>query len=343
MQEIRGQLHDGVSSQSREAVLRVYPEGTVRLTVGDEREETLDLQRVRIPPRLGSTPRKLVLPGGREFETANNDTVDAIADQHRAAHHGWLHWLENRLGVVTVAAVFVLAAGGLFIVYGVPALAREAAFAVSPEMNARVGQGTLELLDQAFSETELSEARQVELQSHFARVIASATADHEYTLVFRGGGAIGANAFALPSGTVVLTDELTELAERDEEIIAVLAHEVGHVVHRHGLRQTIQSSMLAISLLLLTGDLSSASAFVAALPTALAESRFSREFEREADDYAIEYLLAQGISPTHFAQMLSRLETRVGEGFDLSFLASHPSTAERLDRLRRAAAAANVP
>ena len=111
---------------------------------------------------------------------------------------------------------------------------------------------------------------------------------------------------------MVLTDELVALAERDEELVAVLAHEIGHVVHRHGLRQTIQSSMLAISVILLTGDLSSASAFVAALPTALAESRFSREFEREADDYALEYLLAAGVSPTHFARMLSRLEEQAG-------------------------------
>jgi predicted Zn-dependent protease len=343
MQEIRGQLHDGVSSQSREAVLRVYPDGSVRLRVGDEREETLELAQIRVPARLGSTPRKLTLPDGREFETPNNDGVDAILDHHGSPRHGWLHWLENRLAVVALAAVLVLVAGGMFVVYGVPSIAREAAFALDPEWNARVGQGTLELLDQTFDETELPEERRAELKARFARVTEAATADHEYTLLFRGGGPLGANAFALPSGTVVLTDELIELAERDEEIVSVLAHEVGHVVHRHGLRQTIQSSMLAISLILLTGDLSSASAFVAALPTALAESRFSRAFEREADDYAVEYLLAEGISPDHFAQLLARLEARVGEGFELSFLASHPSTAERIDRLRRLAADAKTP
>lgn len=343
MQEIRGRLHDGISSESRDATLRVYPDGTVRLRVENGPEESIDVALLEIPARLGSTPRKLTLPDGRVLETPNNDGVDAILDHHGSKRHGWLHWLENRLGIVAVAAVFVLVAGGLFVVYGVPLVARKAAFAVAPEMNARVGQGTLELLDQSFEASALSEERQAELRAHFEQVTSKADSDHIYTLVFRGGGALGANAFALPSGTVVLTDELVGLAERDEELISVLAHEVGHVVHRHGLRQTIQSSLLAISLVLLTGDLSSASAFVAALPTALAESRFSREFEREADDYAIEYLSAEGISPDHFARMLARLEDEVGEGIDLSFLATHPSTDERLDRLRRAGAELAAP
>ena len=313
----------------------MYPDGTVRLAAEDDPEETLDFDALRISPRLGNTPRKLTLPQGREFETLDNDTVDALMAERGPKAHGWLHWLENRLGLVAAAAALVLVCGGLFVVYGVPAVAREAAFAVGPEWNARVGKGTLELLDQTFEESELPEDRRAELSAQFDRVVERASDEHQYTLLFRGGGIIGANAFALPSGTIVLTDELVALADSDEELISVLAHEVGHVVHRHGLRQTIQSSMLAVTLVLLTGDLSSASAFVAALPTALAESSFSREFEREADDYAIEYLQAEGIDPNHFARMLARLEDQAGEGFELSFLATHPTTKERIDRLRR--------
>ena len=50
-----------------------------------------------------------------------------------------------------------------------------------------------------------------------------------YTLVFRKSDAIGANAMALPSGTIVVTDGLVTLAEDDREILGVLAHEAGHV------------------------------------------------------------------------------------------------------------------
>ena len=52
---------------------------------------------------------------------------------------------------------------------------------------------------------------------------------HVYQLEFRHGGYIDANAFALPSGIIVMTDELVELAKSDDELISVLAHEIGHV------------------------------------------------------------------------------------------------------------------
>jgi Zn-dependent protease with chaperone function len=56
-------------------------------------------------------------------------------------------------------------------------------------------------------------------------------------LLFRDGGSVGANAFALPGGTVIATDQFIQLSENDDEIIAVLAHEIGHVRHQHSLRQ----------------------------------------------------------------------------------------------------------
>ena len=54
-------------------------------------------------------------------------------------------------------------------------------------------------------------------------------------LLFRDGGKFGANAFALPSGKIIVTDQLASLLN-DEQIVGVLAHELGHVVYRHGMR-----------------------------------------------------------------------------------------------------------
>jgi Zn-dependent protease with chaperone function len=132
-----------------------------------------------------------------------------------------------------------------------------------------------------------------------------------------------------------MTDELVALAEHDDELLAVLAHEVGHVIHRHGLRSAIQSSLLALAIVLVTGDLSSTSGFVAMLPTLLAESHYSRDFEREADDHALAYLLANDIDPGRFADLLVRMEQADGgDALVVAFLSSHPSTQERIERLR---------
>ncbi|MBW2267930.1 MAG: M48 family metallopeptidase [Deltaproteobacteria bacterium] len=337
MQEIEGRLYDGTTARSRDARLRVYSDGSVRLRA-ESQERALTISDLEVSARLGNTARRIGLPGGSEFETLDNDAVDAVLEAHAQTGRNWVHRLESRLGLVLASSFLVLAAGATFVLWGVPALAREAAFAVPQELSAHIASGTLEVLDRTLDASELSAQRQAELKAHFREIAAAAPRGYDFELVFRAGGGLGANAFALPSGSVLMTDELVGLAERDEEIVAVLAHEVGHVVHRHGLRHAIQSSMLAMAILLVTGDLSSTSSFVAALPTALAESKFSREFEGEADDHAVAYLRESGISPMHFAALLQRLAEERGEAEGIvTFLSTHPSTDERIERLEEQA------
>ena len=259
--------------------------------------------------------------------------MDAIVARHGAPRAGWLHRLESRWTLAIGAAVLVLGAAALFGVKGIPAIAREAAYATPPETSEMLARGTMEILDQSFEPSELPAARADELRAIFERVTRDEPDDFAFELVFRGGGLVGANAFALPSGTIVLTDELVALAEHDEEIEAVLAHEVGHVVHRHGLRQAIQNSMLAVGIVLLVGDLSAASGLVAALPTALAEASFSREFELEADEHARAYLELHGIDPARLAHLLVRMEESYGEGIEIPFLSTHPATEDRIRAL----------
>lgn len=332
MHEVRGVLHDGSTSRRRDATLRFYGDGTVRLQVEGE-ERSLSFHELEIPSRLGSTPRRIRLPDGGELEVMDNDAVDAVLDAYGRRGHDWLHRLESRLFAVLVATAAVLGAGALFLWYGVPALARHAAFAVSSQLASQIGEGTLDVLDRTFEPTQLPDERQASLRGAFAGVVDQAEAGYAYRLELRRGGMIGANAFALPSGTVVMTDELVALAENDQEIAAVLAHEVGHVAYRHGLRQAIQSSMLAITIVLVTGDLSSTSGFVAALPTLLAETHFSRDFEREADEYAARYLATRDIDPCRLGALLARMQEASGGGVEIPFLSTHPSTRERIEAL----------
>ena len=83
---------------------------------------------------------------------------------------------------------------------------------------------------------------------------------------------MGANAVALPAGIIIMTDALVELSENDEELAAVLAHEIGHVRNRHALRALLQNSVVAGSIILVTGDASSAGSIAAGIPTLLARA-----------------------------------------------------------------------
>jgi len=117
-----------------------------------------------------------------------------------------------------------------------------------------------------------------------------------------------ANAFALPSGDVVLTDRLVEILDGDGQVLAVAAHEIGHLAHRHALRATLQRGILATAVFLLAGDLSGVTGLLVSLPVMLVELGYSRAMEREADAYAVRLLRAEGLAPALLAGALARIE-----------------------------------
>ena len=158
----------------------------------------------------------------------------------------------------------------------------------------------------------------------------------------RTSGKIGPNAFALPGGAIVLTDGLVDLARNDAQVSAVLAHEIGHVRHRHGLRQALQAAGLAALITALAGDAVSITSLAVTLPTLLLQNGYSREFEDEADSYAFQRLREIGLSPKDFAEIIARLEefrskdagaTRSNTGErNMDYLSTHPATARRIER-----------
>jgi Zn-dependent protease with chaperone function len=126
-----------------------------------------------------------------------------------------------------------------------------------------------------------------------------------------------------------------------EEIDAILLHEIGHVVHRHSMRQVIQSSAMTIAMVMFTGDASAMDEWTAALPAVLLQSHYSRDFESEADRYAFARMIQLNIDPAHFGRGLQRItddamkdsplsekDTQRTETF-LKYFSSHPPSDER--------------
>jgi predicted Zn-dependent protease len=155
-------------------------------------------------------------------------------------------------------------------------------------------------------------------------------------ILFRSSPQIGPNAFALPGGTVIVLDQIVQLADSDEQILGVLAHEMGHINERHALRQMLQASVVGLTMAWYVGDISS---LLAAAPTALLETRYSRDYESRADQFAIDMLRSNHISPRYLADMLEKLEHAHGGKADkkdslMNYLSTHPNTAERIRMLR---------
>jgi Zn-dependent protease with chaperone function len=185
----------------------------------------------------------------------------------------------------------------------------------------------------------LPAARRADLEQRFHRFIARIGEPDDLQLRFYDSPAMGANAFALGGGIVVVTDAMVKALPDDDTFLAVVAHEIGHQRHRHMLRLVLRGSGVAVVAAVLIGDVSGAS-IAATIPAFLLNARYSREFEQEADDFALSALARADISPAAFVRAMQALEKTHPEmrgDSDIRYVSSHPVTQERIERAKAAA------
>jgi Zn-dependent protease with chaperone function len=303
------------------------------------------LSAVRISPRLGRTPRILQVPGGGRIEVPDTPVLDQWFGGAPSRIEAAADWLERRRTAIVAAAGGVVAAIVLFVGFGLPWAAGVAARHVPAAAERTISDQVLVVMGRWLSPSRVPAARQAGLREAFGEMVAGEPRAQDMRLHFTAGAsAIGANAFALPDGRIYVTDDLVDLAKSDGEVLAVLAHEAGHHVHRHGMRNALEHSSVFLLAGLLVGDISGSSLAVA-LPAVLVSSRFSRGHEAEADRYAFDLLQRDGQSPQAFADIMRRLAgTRGGDGEGeegglVGMLSSHPPTPARIRAAEEAAAA----
>ena len=338
--KVPASYYDGQSSDCHPVILS--RDGESLRIIGSGIDLSCAATAVRLSPPLGRLRRTLALPDGGicEVETA------AIAQLFPATEGRGptgLHRWERSLSLALTALLLTVAAVGLFLHYGVPVLAQQVARAVPPQSEQQLGEEALAFLDQALlSPTRLPHARREEVRALFARMQQQLPGTSTYRLELRQGQALGANALALPAGIIIVTDEFVDLTEHDEEIVAVLAHEIAHARQRHVLRSILQNSAVGVIIASLSGDITSITSLGAALPTALVDARYSRQFENEADAAAVAYLKAQQIPVSRFADILRRLqsehERRRGSAGSAAIpfgdlFSTHPETTARIERI----------
>jgi predicted Zn-dependent protease len=325
---IHGRFFDLLGSASHEAVLEAADSSQWRLRANGS-EWLLDPATLQISDRIGDIPRRIRLPSGGEFETRDNDGVDALT-VHLPSRSGWVHNLEQRWGIALAAFAGIAILSVLLIRYGLPLMAGWAADTLPPKADKLIGVQTLQILDRSlFEVSTLDPQRQASLQNLFARMTSTVNDGHDYSLVLRHSPKFGPNAFALPAGIVVMTDELVQLADNDEQLQAVLAHEIGHVRGRHALKQLIEGAGVSALALVILGDVSSITALASAAPL-LIQARQSRGFETEADGFARKWLAQQGIAQSRFDEILCKITEKAGSEEGPGFLSSHPATKDRV-------------
>lgn len=318
---------DGKSSRRHSVTLAVRDE--VAIISGDIRRECA-ISDLRVSERFRNARRKVTFPDGAYLEILDPIAFDALLArtgfQDSFVVQMQQSWRSTLTAFAITAALLVIG-----YLHGLPAAANLAAKALPVNVERMIGQETLAFLDQRMlSPSALPPVQQQAVISRFKTLAPPAEGAPSYEIVFRKSR-IGPNAFALPSGHIVLTDEIVHLVDNDEAIMAVLAHELGHLHERHLTRRLIQGSMIGIGATLLFGDVSSV---IANIPTVMLDLKYSRDAEREADDYAIAMLKKNGISISAMIGVFEALEKESGD--HSPYLSSHPPASERIARIRDA-------
>ena len=291
-----------------------------------------DLKDVAVSDRVGAIARRITFIDGAAFETWDNDLLDEALPDMKKTFFGKVHFLERfhpRLIALSGAVLITLV-----VLYrlALPLLVEVAVYATPTAVPAAMSSGTMDMLDRTvFRKTSLPDERRQVLTQNFEKI--AFHGDHGekgYSLLFRDGGAIGANAFALPDGTIVLTDQLSEWAGDDVEMLmGVLAHEIGHVDGKHSLRQMYRMMGTAGLLLLIAGDLGSGVEELLTQGAALLSLGYSREAELEADRYSVMIMKKAGRNPEALVRFFVMLEKKAIEAPGLDIFSTHPNTPER--------------
>lgn len=323
------------------------------------------LGEVEISEALGLASRVVHLPDNGHCEIKDSAAFSRLL-QHNKLAEGWVSTIQLRWQWAMLALLLTL--GLVFAAYrwGLPAASDWAAKHIPVSWTQQMGDETLALLDKAlFTPSTLTPVQQDEMRQVFFAMKriespSSAATKHKVQLLFRNSEATGPNALALPNGVIIMTDQLYRLGMKDgrqDEVLGVLAHELGHIEERHSLRMLIESSVVGFALAWYLGDVSGV---LASIPNTLLEMHFSRDHEREADLYAAHMMKRNGLKPSALASMLIKLEQEHRRLHDEksnkepaktpskqakpkaqelaeslgAYLSSHPPTPERIAALR---------
>lgn len=264
------------------------------------------LSRFEVSERLEAAPRILRFPDGAFIEVRDQQKLDKMLKANHFTDSRVVRWQNNwPLSLGALIGVLVILAATYS--WGLPLAADALAQHMPASVEKRFGDSSLEMMEgKMIGPSKLPVAEQTRLRALFAAMVQPRGESTPYRLEFRASN-VGPNAFALPNGVIVMTDELVYSVDDDAAILGVLSHEMGHLAHRHTSRQVMRTAGVGLVLNLWVGDVSSA---LVVVPSVLMKNKFSRDFEREADKYAIEMMAANRMSLEPMASMLDAMHKK---------------------------------
>lgn len=287
------------------------------------------MMELRIANRQRTSGARLVATGIENMKAALN-VLPGLAQHQRA--DGWRQ--IRTLTLATAALLSVIVA----YLYGIPLLADRLVTVFPSEWEVKIGATA-----DAQIEASLTEGKGYVICDTNPESVANKAISRFTEAAFAGLNSPFnpsvtvirsnvPNAFALPGGRTYYLSSLIQASRTADEFAGVLAHELGHVYHRHGMQTLISTSTTGLLVGFVLGDLTGLSV-AGAIGASLIDNRFSRRAEEQADDFAGRTAQRLGFSPAGLVDLLDRVAKDDAFSKALALFASHPLTEERREAL----------
>ena len=307
----------------------------------------------RLAEPFAGAPTVLDFADGARCEIADPASKAAVAAALGYRESRVVRW-QQHWHAALVALVLLIATVLATAKWGIPVVAERVVASLPVSMDQQAGDAAFEAMRRkVFHPSRLSDQRIAQVQAIF-RSVRPEGERMPLRLAVVSTPRMPPNAMAFPNGQIVVTDNMILLilgkkADFDEQarakLAGVMAHEVGHIEARHGMRAMARGSLMAVLSATLFGDFS---AVAATMPALMLNMDYSRDMESNADMYAVARMAELGLPPEAIVEVLDSLNAKVPGRKTLprwmlqagDYLRSHPAPDERIAAIRRAAAQA---
>ncbi len=327
---------------------------------------SIALTDLDISERFSRATRSVYLPDGSMLEVDDGLALSKLLGES-VRRDSWVTRLQHSWRAVLISLVASVLLALIAYRWGLPVAADQLSQRVPATWTAALDRAVLAQFKTmgGLEASALSPTEQARLRAKFDALVESeatraslpeASALAKPTIYFHKMGSVP-NAFALPGGSIVFFDGLVSLAGDDDALLGVFAHEYGHVIHRHGLRNLLRTAVISAVAAWYFGD------FTALANAAILVSQlsYSRAFETEADETALRLLRVNGIKTQPLAALFRKMrdfekapaatnssdavsdaaktEQKRPSRFAIpEFLSTHPDIDSRIERFEREAA-----
>ena len=288
-----------------------------------------------ISSRVGNIPRRFRFPDGSLFETRDNDGVDQMLRSAKYRQKSWFFLLESQWKVAFFGLLILFALAYFFIVSFNSWLARKLAPSVPHSWSVQITDRVVKNFKSRKIFHPQKVDKSVELKKRILKHFEDFQKDfpsQKMYLEFVSSPSIKANAVAFPDGRIIVTDELLETFNSEGQVLGVLLHEIGHVYYYHPVEAVIKNLVLGLTASLIVGD----GGFVA-FSLMVLNNRYSREAEREADEFALNQMMQRGIPPESLAEALTHFKNQSQSSDIPVFLSTHPNIDSRIEQAQQRA------